>query len=80
MTQDPATASLGNLLEFIGPGLLAEKKCPCWPPDVFALTASALQRSGAYVRVLDLLPKKEDDLLGSHWPRRARKLAVAWRG
>jgi len=79
MVQIPATASVGDLLEYLGPGLLTGRKCPCWPPDVFALTATVLRRSGAYVRVLDLLPKKEGDLLGSRWPEHARKMAAVWR-
>ena len=71
---DRLEACLGEFLEYLGPGLLANKTCPSWPPDVFALSASVLRRSGAYVRVLDLAPRKDED-----WPRQVRNLAVKWR-
>jgi len=77
--QDRPAARLDELLEYLGPGLLAREQCPPWPPDVFALAASVLRRSGAYVRVLDLHPQSDIDLLGKEWPAQVRKLAERWR-
>ena len=31
---------------------------PTWPPDMFAVTATLLARSGAYVNVVDAWPPK----------------------
>ncbi|PYQ60388.1 MAG: hypothetical protein DMF53_17090 [Acidobacteria bacterium] len=77
--EDRPAAQLGELLEYLGPGLLGRKHCPPWPPDVFALTASVLRRTGAYVRVLDLPPRDDMDFLGREWPAQAKRLAHQWR-
>src|SRR3954454_17474897 len=77
--EDRPAAQLGELLEYLGPGLLKRERCPPWPPDVFALTASVLRRTGAYVRVLNLQPQNDSDLLGRDWVWQMRRQAAAWR-
>lgn len=58
----PAYASLNDDVITVGTHLSPltsgppPAQCPAWPPDVFALTASLLQHSGAYTRVV------------GHWP------------
>ena len=48
-----------------------------WPPDVFAVTAAALDASGAYVRVLDLLNRPAGT--STHgWPAKAERIGAAW--
>ncbi len=69
---------LRDYFEQLGPGLL-DGSCPPWPPDVFALTASALKRCGAYLRLLDLLPQGRTALLQKDWPNQAQKLGRLWR-
>jgi hypothetical protein len=75
MTADPTKGTVGELIEYLGPGLLADS-CPGWPPDVFALSATVLRRSGAYVRILDLVLKEP---VSANWPMEAQGLAEEWR-
>src|SRR4029453_14064789 len=77
--QERPQARVGEFLEYLSPGLLNNGRCPPWPPDVFALAASVLRRSGAYVRVLDLPPRDNMDLLGKQWSRKASEVAWEWR-
>lgn len=74
--EDRPAAQLGELFEYLGPGLLEREHCPPWPPDVFALTASVLRRTGAYVRVLDLHPS---DSPSKGWVEQVLRLAERWR-
>ena len=76
---DPSVACLGEFLQYLGPGLLEREHCPPWPPDVFALTASVLRRTGAYVRVLDLHPQNDSDSLGKEWAKQVCRQAERWR-
>jgi hypothetical protein len=50
---------------------------PVWPPDVFVLSTTLLQRSGAYTRVVmgDWPPSRT----GPSWTREIRKLGRLWR-
>jgi hypothetical protein len=75
MTGDPTKGTVGELIEYLAPGLLAGS-CPGWPPDVFALSATVLRRSGAYVRILDLVLKEP---VSANWPMEAQDLAKEWR-
>jgi hypothetical protein len=50
----------------VGAGLL----CPEWPPDVFALTAAALRKSGAYtLRIKEILAVPQIDRIAEEWRR-----------
>lgn len=71
----PPEGSIGELLDFLLPGALS-RGCPPWPPDVFALAASVLQRSSAYARVL---PVEGAGLFDAQWPARASRIARRWR-
>jgi hypothetical protein len=72
-------ASVGELLDFLYPGVLGRSKCPAWPPDVFALTGTILRRTGLYVRVLDLSPEEGSRGVQRGWGRIAQDLGAAWR-
>lgn len=48
---DPVKAgSVHELIEFVMPGARAHR-CPPWPPDVFAVAATVMKRTGAYVQL-----------------------------
>lgn len=44
--------TLREFLNHLLPDVVSRVDPPSWPPDVFALVASVLQKSGAYIRVL----------------------------
>ncbi len=64
-------------LEFLLPGC-TDSDVPQWPPDVFGLVASVLQRSGAYTVVLEGWPPGSKERAG-HWVERIRVLGKQWR-
>src|SRR5439155_9991428 len=49
---------------------------PPWPPDVFALCASVLQRSGAYLHVVERWPPTGS---AADWKARIQNIADQWR-
>lgn len=59
-----AGATIGDLMDWLL-GTSAGKDCPTWPPDVFAVVGSVLQRSGAYVYAVD---PKDGDGKRLKWP------------
>ncbi len=76
-TEQPLT--VGDYVAFLAPGLLGSAM-PAWPPDVFAVAASLLKRTGAYTRAAELLPRDgSQPLLASSWPGSAARLASEWR-
>lgn len=66
----PAPAlTVGEIIEFLAPQL----REPDWPPDVFAIVGTILQKSGAYVSVLEKWPPAAD------WPEKMQSLGQDWR-
>jgi hypothetical protein len=49
----PQRGSFGEWLHYIGIDCTGKSKAPYWPPDVFAVTAAFLRRTGAYVEFID---------------------------
>ena len=76
MPADWPASSVGEFIEFLGPGLIDRRSCPPWPPDAFAVCASLLRRTGAYVRMLD---PHGGRILGANWPEQASKVGEKWR-
>jgi hypothetical protein len=72
-------ATIADLLEFIWPRYRETPRVPWWPPDVFAVSATILRRTGGYVRVLQLRDKSRGDCIKRDWPETAEALAVKWR-
>lgn len=70
MNSTPTT--VGEVLEYLVPALGGSKDCPKWPPDVFAITATVLARSGAYVRVVTTWPPTPN------WGDEVNAAAEAW--
>ncbi len=54
---EPPPIHLGELIDFVAPEFRSryQQNCPPWPPDVFAVTATLLRRTGGYVRTVELL-------------------------
>jgi hypothetical protein len=48
--KDWPDGSVGELAQYVAPRVFANERCPAWPPDVFAVAGTLLQRTGAYVR------------------------------
>lgn len=71
--------SLRELLEYLMPSLRRTRLAPSWPPDMFALVATALERSGAYFRVVDLVEGARKPMFEPDWSTRASDVARAWR-
>jgi hypothetical protein len=78
-----AELSIGEFIKFLAPRL----RRSLWPPDVFAICASLLQRSGAYPAVVDSWPpginraktKKDRRRIGQQWATNMRTYGLAWR-
>lgn len=78
-TEPVGRCSLAEWIEFILPGALSGP-CPTWPPDAFALAATLMRRTGAYVRCLTTGGRATATLLlDNDWPIRARDTGDAWR-
>jgi predicted amidohydrolase len=79
-TKSPAKTALqgsvGEYLTYLIPGLTPKGPMPNWPPDVFAIAASTLQRSGAYPRIVKKWPL-EGTL--DEWCKSVSDLGRAWR-
>ncbi len=71
--------STGEYLEYLLPGC-TRGNCPSWAPDLFAITASVLRRTGLYTRLFDIVAQGPvGGLLPLHWPALARRLSEEWR-
>lgn len=57
-TRDEMDCSIGEVLEFLCPGVLDGDPPLDWPPDIFAMAARLLHLSGAYVYVVQGWPPK----------------------
>ncbi|MCB9781275.1 MAG: hypothetical protein H6742_22095 [Alphaproteobacteria bacterium] len=70
---------MAEFLTFLMGGIEEPSVCPSWPPDVFALAAAVLHRTGAYVRVVELLDGTRQRLLDDEWPAQAETVGKLWR-
>ena len=50
-----------------------------WPPDVFAVVMTLLQKSGAYTRAVSNWWPPTTDKNAQEWARRMREIGSAWR-
>lgn len=72
--------SLGDYLTFLLPRFRSDREIPRWPPDVFALCASLLVKSGAYCKTLTNWPPREPlKKRPRAWAGTIKKLAAGWR-
>ncbi len=69
--------SIGEIVRFCLPDIESyELEPPRWPPDVFAVVATILKRSGAYVEVVNKWLPEQERL---KWPALTKKLGTEWR-
>jgi len=66
--------NVGDVLEYVAPGLWKGRTLLRWPPDAFAAMAVLLQRSGAYMQVLETWPPS----LGKQWLGKITEYAQDW--
>lgn len=76
--------SVREWLDFLAPGLSNEGLPPAWPPDIFAIGASILHRSGAYCHVIESWPPPSGERRSRKWRREewvevVRGLGSNWR-
>lgn len=78
-----ARSSFQEFLEFVfPPAAKVDGPCPTWPPDVFAVAATIMRRTGTYVRSIpagNAAPAEAETLLGRDWPAKARRVGRQWR-
>ena len=78
-------ATLGGLFQYLSPKLADGEMPPDWPPDAFALGASALLHSGAYLSAVAKWPPAgavEDGYLqiaSGKWALAIREIGESWR-
>ena len=71
--------TLGELLNYLAPSLKrTQLAMPHWPPDVFAIVASILFKSGAYRIVLDDWPPKPPEA-AADWAGWIEDFGLQWR-
>jgi hypothetical protein len=72
-------ATLGELLSYLGPEIYRAKRPPAWPPDAFALAASALQRTGGYMCVASEWPPPRFCASPLQWAQVVASIGLKWR-
>lgn len=68
--------TVGHFIRNLAPALAERRSTPKWPPNVFAISAALLQRSGAYARVCEDWPPPTTS---ERWTEETAKLERAWR-
>jgi len=85
LTGDPLTRSqdsdkialtIEQFGTYVAPGVWDKKELLIWPPDVFALAASILNKSGAYYRAVSGWERKRDL---DKWVKQISSLGTKWR-
>ena len=74
-TSPPPPVAIREFLAYALSGYVDEMPMPSWPPDVFAIAASLLQKSGAYNYVVRNWPPKPLD----EWVKEMQQLGLQWR-
>jgi len=77
-TPSDPQATLGELLAYLTPEA-SDAAILAWPPNVFALVAMALQRSGAYAHVLNSVWPPLDGKKPKSWAHKIGRIGSAWR-
>lgn len=82
----PSEATVGGLLRYLLPKITRRARCPEWPPDAFALAASLLYHSGAYISVVEKWPPAGPSQAGcfpgiasSGWVQAVQRIGDDWR-
>src|SRR5262245_10703166 len=67
---------VSDFISYLVPGW-RKRFIPDWPPDVFAIAAGLLHKSGAYARVV--MGNWPPTGTGKAWAREMRRLGLEWR-
>lgn len=74
MSDNPALElRVDQYIDSLAPGIRRTRRPPQWPPDIFAVSAALLQRSGAYTAIVRKRIADED------WQNELRAVAAEWR-
>ncbi len=86
VTQSPPFAgtnqslTIGQYLSYLSPKLARQRTAPIWPPDIFAVAASILQKCGAYIQVVsDWPPGRQYRRNPKRWVIDIRRSGKQWR-
>jgi len=77
--------TLGELFHYLSPKLADREGPPEWPPDAFALAASALLHSGAYLSAVARWPPVGTvadgclSVASEDWSQRIQEIGASWR-
>jgi hypothetical protein len=75
-----ARNTLGQLFDYLAPKSQWKNRVPAWPPDAFALAASALHTSGGYLKVVQNWPPSSSKSKSNKaWVKMVRKVGREWR-
>jgi hypothetical protein len=79
-TRTDIESTVGDFIKYLSNAFLARGFTPTWPPDIFAVAASLLEKSGAYIHLVSHWPPKSGSKRKrSAWMREIRKVAKKWR-
>lgn len=72
--------NIGELLRYLSPKLADDRSFRLWPPDIFAVAASILQKCGGYIRLVSDWPPKEDyETNPKRWIKDIKRTGRRWR-
>jgi hypothetical protein len=77
--------TLGELMQSLDPGIWVSDQSPYWPPDLFAMAAAALHKSGGYRRVVKQWPPQTGKPFrakyhtANEWAGFIKDVGVRWR-
>jgi hypothetical protein len=77
--REPEEVTLKMFVDFLAPSALMDPLFTAWPPDVFAIAASVLQRSGAYTHVVTRWPPSSYGASPNEWSKQIREIGDEWR-
>jgi hypothetical protein len=76
-------ATLSQFLRYLSKAFTNKKFNPVWPPDIFAVTASLLEKSGAYIELVSNWPprdtSKKKGTKRQSWVNAIGRIAAQWR-
>jgi hypothetical protein len=74
-------ATLRQFLRYLAADFTRENYVPSWPPDIFAVAASVLEKSGAYIHLVSDWPPNPQSKRNKRrvWVQGIRKIAKQWR-
>ena len=78
-------ARIGELIDYLAPKFKNSRVAPSWPPDAFAIAAYLLQRSGAYICVVEEWPRVSGrseparQSKADRWCDEIKKIGDSWR-